>query len=385
MRCRSVEALLASGAVVAVAVVGCTGTRPSGAAPAVGSPPASNGLITVQADNIACTLSSAAVPAGPLTFNVTNTGADVAEFSLYSDRDERLGAVENVGPGLTRQLVVEVPDSGIYNAVCKPGNRGGARVAVTVTGSATRSTETNAKVGEAIGLYKDYVTGQIESLVPKAQKFVDAVKAGNVDEAKASYPVARICWERIEPVAESFDDIDAKVDGRESDERAPGVAFTGFHRLEKDLWVDGLQVDSPAIAAQLMTDIKELQTHAVGVDFTPPQLVDGTKELLEEVALVKLAGEEERYSHTDLWDVAANVEGSQAVIAALREVINEKDPTLGRALDEQVDGANNVLAGVRIGDGFRTRQELSPYEIQKLIVAVDSLGASLGRISISHG
>lgn len=61
---------------------------------------------------------------------------------------------------------------------------------------------------------------------------------GKVADAKALYPKARGHWEEIEPVAEPFGDLDPKIDGRE-DIIAEGVAFTGYHRLEKDLWVDG--------------------------------------------------------------------------------------------------------------------------------------------------
>ena len=178
---------------------------------------------------------------------MTNGGDKVTEFYLYGTGDRIMGEVENIGPGLTRQLIVEVPDGGTYTTACKPGMIGdGIRAPFTVTGSAARSVDTNTKLAEATAGYKRYTTSQIEALVPKTQEFVDAVKAGNVEQAKALFPVARTYWERIEPVAESFGDIDPKIDGREDDERDPGVAFTGFHRLEKDLWVDGLQADSGA-------------------------------------------------------------------------------------------------------------------------------------------
>ena len=107
------------------------------------------------------------------------------------------------------------------------------------------------------------------------------------------------------------------------------MAFTGYHRLEKDLWVDGLQADSGQIADQLMTDIKDLQSRVATVELTPVQLANGAKELLDEVATGKITGEEDRYSHTDLWDFKANVEGSQAAVAALRPVHRREGPDPG--------------------------------------------------------
>jgi iron uptake system component EfeO len=379
---RSVAALLTAGA--AVAMAGCTSTAPpaapSGGAASGAAAPA--GPITVRAADTSCQVSATQAPAGTITFNVTNGGSKVTEFYLYGTGDRILGEVENIGPGLTRQLIVEVPDGGTYTTACKPGMVGdGIRAPFTVTGAASRSIDTNAKLAEATAGYKRYTTSQVEALVPKTQEFVDAVKAGNVDQAKALFPVARTYWERIEPVAESFGDIDPKIDGREDDERDPGVAFTGYHRLEKDLWVDGLQPDSAQIADQLMADIKDLQQRVGPVELTPVQLANGAKELLDEVATGKVTGEEDRYSHTDLWDFKANVEGSQAAIAALRPVIDEKDPTLGPVIDERFAAVETLLEGYRSGDGFKSYTDLTQDDVKKMTDAVDAVSEPVSQVA----
>jgi iron uptake system component EfeO len=202
-----------------------------------------------------------------------------------------------------------------------------------------------------------------------------------VEGAKALFPVSRTYWERIEPVAESFGDLDPKMDGREDDERDPGVGFTGFHRLEKDLWVDGLQPDSAAIGDQLMTDIADLRSRVATIELTPVQLANGAKELLDEVATGKITGEEDRYSHTDLWDFKANVEGSQGAVAALRPVIDEKDPTLGPVLDERFRAVDELLETYRVGDGYRLYTELTPEDIKKMSDAVDALGEPVSQVA----
>jgi iron uptake system component EfeO len=379
---RSVAALLTAGA--AVALAGCTSTAPpavpSGGAASGAAAPA--GPITVQAADTACQVSTGEAPAGTITFNITNGGNKVTEFYLYGQGDRILGEVENIGPGLSRQLIVEVPEGGTYTTACKPGMVGdGIRAPFTVTGAAARSIDTNAKLAEATAGYKRYTTSQVEALVPKTQEFVDAVKAGNVDQAKALFPVARTYWERIEPVAESFGDIDPRIDGREDDERDPGVTFTGYHRLEKDLWVDGLQADSGQVADQLMTDIKDLQARVATVELTPVQLANGAKELLDEVATGKITGEEDRYSHTDLWDFKANVEGSQGAVAALRPVIDEKDPTLGPVLDERFAAVEALLENYREGDGFTTYTDLTEDDIKKMTEAVDALSEPVSQVA----
>ncbi len=367
----------------AAALAGCTSTAPS-APPAGGETgaAAAPGPITVRAADDACEVAAAEAAAGKITFSINNTGNKVTEFYLYGTGDRIMGEVENIGPGLTRELIVEVPDGGAYTTACKPGMVGdGIRAPFTVTGTATRSVDQNTQLAEATAGYKRYVGSQIEALVPKTQEFVDAVKAGNVDEAKALFPIARTYWERIEPVAESFGDIDPKIDGREDDERDPGVQFTGYHRLEKDLWVDGLQPDSPAIADQLMSDINDLATRVAPVELTPVQLANGAKELLDEVSTGKITGEEDRYSHTDLWDFKANVEGSQGAVAALRPVIDAKNPELGPVLDQRFKAVEDLLEQYRAGDGYKLYTELTPEDTKKMSEAVDALGEPVSQVA----
>ncbi len=375
-RRRSTVALgtVSLGAAAAV-LAGCTSTAPAQNA-------GGGGPITVNATDSACEISTNTAPAGNIAFRVTNGGTKVTEFYLYGEGDRIMGEVENVGPGLSRDLLVEVPDGGTYTTACKPGMVGdGIRSAFTVTGNAQRATDQNAKLAAATAGYKRYVNSQVSALVPKTQEFVNAVKAGDVNQAKALYPVARTYWERIEPVAESFGDIDPKIDGREDDERDPGVAFTGYHRLEKDLWVTGLQPDSAAIADRLQADIQDLANRTTTVELTPVQLANGAKELLDEVATGKITGEEDRYSHTDLWDFEANVQGSQAAVSALRPVIDEKNPQLGATLDQRFADVDTLLEGYRQGDGFVLYTQLTEEDKKKMTAAIDALSEPVSQVA----
>jgi iron uptake system component EfeO len=228
-----------TGAFALVALAGCGTATPS---------ESSGGAIAVSASDDACDVARDSSEAGTLTFEITNKGSRVTEFYLYAEGDRIMGEVENITPGLTRRLIVEVSDSGKYQTACKPGMQGkGIRGDFTITGDAKKAVDTDEKLAEATSSYQRYVNSQAVALVDKTREFTTAVKAGDVEKAKALFPVARIYWERIEPVAESFGDIDPKIDAREDDVEE-GQSFTGFHRLEKDLWVSGLQPDSNAIA-----------------------------------------------------------------------------------------------------------------------------------------
>src|SRR3954447_576810 len=92
--------------------------------------------IAVQATDQACDVATTELAAGVHQFTVTNTGSKVTEFYVYADGDRVMGEVENIAPGVARELRVELP-AGDYEATCKPGMVGdGIRSALKVTGEA---------------------------------------------------------------------------------------------------------------------------------------------------------------------------------------------------------------------------------------------------------
>ncbi len=358
---------------LAAALAGCGSEKsPS---PAGGG----NGKIAVKAGESSCEVSSVSLDAGTHTFAVTNTGTQVTEFYVYGPGDRVMGEVENIGPSLTRELTVELP-AGQYETACKPGQVGkGIRGKLTVAGGAQSLSE-DAKLAEATASYQRYVRSQSKALIERTTEFVEAVKAGDVERAKDLFAPARTYWERIEPVAEIFGTLDPRIDGRENAVE-PGKEFTGYHRIEKDLWVKGDVSGDGKIADQLLADVKKVVELANQTKLSPLQLANGSKELLDEVATGKVTGEEDRYSHTDLWDFQANVEGSKAAIAALRPVLDERNPELAKTLDRRFDEVETELAKHAEGDGFKLYTELSKAEIKALATKVDALGEPLSTVA----
>ena len=366
-------ALAAPAAVAALALTACSGSSGGGA----GSPAA--GAITVNATDTTCELSATTAKAGTVTFEITNAGSKVNEFYVYGAGDRIVAEVENIAPGLSRQLKVEITEPGTFTTACKPGMVGdGIRGTFTVTGTATAGSA-DAKVSKAIADYRAFVAAEADELETKTAAFVAAVKAGDVARAKALYPEARHPWESIEPVAESFGDLDPRIDGRE-DVAAEGMAFTGYHRLEKDLWKDGLQKDSGAIADRLLADVRQIVAKSKTVQPTALSIANGAKALLDEVATGKVTGEEERYSHTDLWDFDGNLEGSKQALATLRPVIAERDPALQKALDEKFTALSTMLDGHRANGEFVSYTSLSEAQVKDLTVALDALSEQVAKV-----
>ncbi|OBF25001.1 iron uptake system protein EfeO [Mycobacterium sp. ACS4331] len=338
--------------------------------------------VKVTATDDACELSSTEGTTGANTFLVTNNGNKVTEFYVYGEGERVMGEVENISPGLNRKLIVQLSQPGTYQLACKPGMVGdGIRSEFTVTGDAV-DVDTEGKFKEAADSYKRYVNSQVDALIPATQQFVDAIKRKDIEAAKAQYPIARTYYERIEPVAESFpNDLDPRIDLREAD-LEEGQKWTGFHRLEKDLWVSGLQPDTNAIADQLLADVKELEAGVKAPDYKidSTQIAGGAQGLLDEVAASKITGEEDIFSHTDLWDFNANVQGSQTAVASVRPILDERNPELGKRVDQRFAEVEALLMRLRAGDGFVSYDKVTEPQRQELSRAIDALSKEVSQV-----
>ncbi|WP_329007405.1 cupredoxin domain-containing protein [Micromonospora rifamycinica] len=372
MRTTRFLALAAVGALAVTGVTACGGKDERQDAEAAHT-------VKVKATDSVCEVDVTELDAGQATFTVTNSGSKVNEFYVYAAGDRVMGEVENIAPGLSRELRVELP-AGTYETACKPGMSGrGIRGALKVSGTAA-TVAPDAALTEAAASYQRYVTSQTAALLTRTEEFVTAVKAGDVPKAKALYPVARTYWERIEPVAESFGDLDPKIDGRE-EVIEEGMEFTGFHRIEKDLWTTGdISKDGP-IADRLLADVKEIVARANAEKLTPLQLANGAKALLDEVASGKITGEEERYSHTDLWDFNANLEGSKAAVAALRPALEQRAPDLVAQLDKEFAAVEAALGKHRDGDGWKLHNQLSKADLKELSDSINALAEPVSKVA----
>jgi iron uptake system component EfeO len=372
-------AAAAAALLTGISLVGCQAKEAQTPASSGDDAPAQ---VTVNASDTTCELSGTTAVTGPSTFVITNNGTKVTEFYVYGAGDRVMGEVENISPGLERKLIVQLTEPGKYQTACKPGMIGdGLRGDFTVTGDAVQI-DTEGKFAEAANNYKRYVNSQTEALIPAVDVFVAAVKKGDVNAAKAQFPVARTYYERIEPVAESFpDDLDPRIDLREAD-LEPGQKWTGFHALEKQLWVTGLQPDAGTLADQLVADVKELNDGVKAPEFTvdSTQIAGGAQGLLDEIASSKISGEEDIFSHTDLWDFEANLQGSQTAVSSVRPILDERNADLGKKVDQRFAESEAVLQKYRKGDGFVLYDTVTEPQRQELSRSIDALSKEVSQV-----
>ena len=337
--------------------------------------------VKVTVNDKQCEPMTLTVNSGKTQFLIQNHSQKALEWEILKGVmvvEER----ENIAPGFSQKMTANL-EPGEYEMTC--GLLTNPKGKLIVKGGATAEAakgEALLSLGDAITAYKAYVTKETADLVARTKAFTDAVKAGDIEKAKSLYAPTRQHYERIEPIAELFSDLDGSIDAREDDyeQKAADPKFTGFHRLEKALFGDNSTKGMEHYADQLNSDVVELQKRISELAFPPSKVVGGAAGLIEEVAASKISGEEDRYSHTDLWDFQANVEGAQKIVDLLRPQLQKENSALLTKVDANFKKVNTILAKYRTKDGYETYEKLTEADRNALKGPITTLAEDLAQL-----
>lgn len=313
-----------------------------------------------------CELSSKTAKAGPVTFTIKNESSTaITEVELLQDQ-KILGEKENLAPGLAAATFTVTLGGGDYQVYCP----GAAKelTAFKVTGKAAAASNSSAAtlLQQGAKEYGTYVDGQVSDMVTAVTKLQSDIDAGNLAQARIDYANARIFYEKIESDVEGFvkkgykatdnaGNLDYLIDMRASN-LDPKVGWHGFHAIERDLFQGGKISDqTKKYAAELTANVKTLDQVVPTLTYKPEDLANGAASLLEEVQTNKITGEEEAYSHIDLVDLSANVEGARQAFAYLEPGLTKLNPTLTKQISAQFTATDNLL------NTFRSSKSLGGF------------------------
>jgi iron uptake system component EfeO len=392
-RTLAVLTLLATGS---LCLAGCasSGTTSSSSAPSGG---ATQVKVTLAAgsNGDACTLDTSSVPAGPVTFTVSNTSATgITEVELLSQQ-RIIGEKENLAPGLKPVSFTLTLGGGTYQLSCPGGEKELQKF--TVTGKAAKATgSVQSILKQGTTGYAAYVKNDVASMVTAVDNLATAIDAGNVEQAKTDYALARPFYERIESDVAGFvlpgfaatdnsGNLDYLIDMRQSN-LDPAAGWHGFHAIERDLYQAGAITDSTKkLAAELQTNVGKLNGLVKNLTYKPEDLANGAAGLLEEVQTSKIKGEEEAFSHLDLVDFAADVEGAQQAFAFLRPGLTKIDPDLTAHVTKQFAQVLTMLDGYKdasVPGGYQLyTPQLRTSDANKLSQSVQALQDPLSKIA----
>jgi iron uptake system component EfeO len=343
---------------------------------------AKSSTVAISISDQSCAPTPAKVPAGTVKFTVTNkNSAKVTETELQ-DGGKMLGEKENLTPGLSGDFTLTL-NRGTYSVYCPGADT--SRSTLTVTGAAKKTWKDDPKLVAATQSYATWVDGEVKQLASTTETFTAAVKAGKLDQAKDLYGKARIHYERIEPTAEVWGDLDARIDGRAEDAATP-AAFTGFHRIEQALWQKKSTAGLTKLADQLNADVHTLNVKVPTVEYQPAEIANGATDLVNEIQSSKITGEEERYSHIDLLDFNGNLAGANEAVQVLLPVLQQKDPALATTVAQRYQATSAALKKYEASPGYENSgyvdySKVTDTERRALSQTVDAYAEAVSQIA----
>ncbi|GAB3390288.1 iron uptake system protein EfeO [Humibacter soli] len=352
--------------------------------------------MTNNGSNDVCSIDHTSAAAGPITFTVQNKSATgITEVELQSDQ-RIIGEKENLAPGLKPVSFTLTLGGGKYTVYCPGANKENQTFTVTGKAAAPKTGTVQTLLKQGSTEYAGYVDDQIAGMVTSVGALKAAIDSGDVAAAQKAYGQARPFYERIESDVDGFvlpgtkandnaGNLDYLIDMRASN-LDPAVGWHGFHAVERDLFQAGAITDgTKQLATELQKNVTTLAGLAQKLSYKPEDLANGAAGLLEEVQSEKIKGEEEAFSHIDLVDFAANVEGSQQAFEYLKPGLTKIDSSLTKQISTQFDKVNALLDTYRdpsaIGGYVTYTPALKASDANTLSQAVQALQDPLSRLA----
>ncbi|MEV6607595.1 iron uptake system protein EfeO [Kutzneria sp. NPDC051319] len=379
---RSTIGLTAIAAAATLALTACGGSSTSGSAPQNNAPAGEGGDVTVAITADGCQPTPSSISSGTVNFKVSNKDAGAVTEAELMSGTQMLGEQENLTPGLDGGFSLELA-KGDYQIYC-PGAKQ-EKWDFHVTGQASKSWKDNPALVTATTDYGKWVLDQVNQLVTSTQTFADAVKAGDIAKAGVAYGPARVFYEKVEPVAEIWGDLDKNIDGRADDFDNP-ADFKGFHRIEQAVF-EAKKLDGMGpVADELVANVTKLQQLVAKAGYQPAEIANGATELVDEIQKSKVTGEEERYSHIDLVDFKGNLDGSMEAFSVLLPALQRNAPDVAKTVQDRAAAVSAALKPYEQSPGYLNTGYVDYSTVTKdqqkvLSQAVNALGEAMSQVA----
>jgi iron uptake system component EfeO len=227
------------------------------------------------------------------------------------------------------------------------------------------------------------VVAGLNTLATDTGALAAAVRSGDRAAAETAWLTAHLGYERLGAAYGAFGDSDGAINGT-ADGLPGGVAdpgFTGFHRLEHGLWHGESLATLVPVADRLDADVHGLLTSFATAQIDPYDIGLRAHEIMENTLEFELTGRTDYGSGTNIATALANLDGSKAVLAELRPLLETRMPNLSD-VDAWFDRTEKALtAAARPDSGWTPVSQLDHTVRQRINAAVSELTELLAPVA----
>lgn len=327
------------------------------------------------------------LPAGRATFEIHNASSRPIEWEILDGVmvvEER----ENIAPGFHSLLTAKLKP-GTYEITC--GLLSNPRGALVVTPSPESEAERarppiTAFIGP-LSEYKVYLATQSNALVKETQRLEAAVRAGDVEAAKAAWLAARLPYKRIEAVTGRIADLENAIDPVSDylEKREQDPAFTGFHRIEYGLWGQGADEGLVPLAEKLAADVGALKDRLKALKLQPEDLAGTAERQARRLGEGQVRDGENRWAFSDLAELQANLDGMEKSALLLRPLVTDAAPDVAAAIDRQFEAARAALAEFGTGETYPSYETVGTEARDRLAAAFRALAEAISALNPAIG
>lgn len=346
--------------------------------------PADEKLIPIEVNARTCTPMKLTLPSGFHSFEIHNRSDRPVEWEILDGVmvvEER----ENIIPGMKAVLRAQLLP-GNYEITC--GLLSNPRGSLTVTPSGHSQAVAQARPDNRafiamLSEYKVFLVLQSNAMIRGAQALQAAIRDGNLQKAREAYWQARLPYKRIELTGGRFADLAEKIDPVAAylEKRENDAAFTGFHRIEYGLWAQNSVNGLEPVADRLLADLTALQDRLKSRKLTPDMLLRNVSAFLDRQAEGQILSGENAYSHLDLLDFAAKLEGVHKILTLLQPLSEKPAPAETQAVMADAQSLHDAIATVSAGEATRPYTQIDENTRKMLAEKAKSLSAAVSKLA----
>ncbi|MCO6505336.1 MAG: EfeM/EfeO family lipoprotein [Snodgrassella sp.] len=244
---------------------------------------------------------------------------------------------------------------------------------------------TPSKYLPAIRAYQHEVVQQLKTSQQYVDNIAKAAKAGQLQTAEQNYILAHQSYEQVRTIIRLFANADETINSR-ADYYLEGVndpAFVGFHRLEYDLFVHKNLTEAHTQAVDLHYKLGDLHKRVANDELDIAKIIQSAADFTEMILTTKLMGQENQYSHSDLADIQANIQGSAQILRHLTPFIPAKQYS---SINQGYQQMLNILNKYQLSQGqYQTFDQLRQKDHDRLYSLISTQAQQLAELRSQLG
>jgi high-affinity iron transporter len=227
---------------------------------------------------------------------------------------------------------------------------------MTAAGPTTEIPVAPAQLAGPVRAYRTYVSQQLSLLATEVAALRSSIAGGQLAPAEAAWLTAHLTWQRIGAAYDAFGTLGTMINGLAVGQdvgQTPGTPgntpFEGFHKIERDLWVQQSLATAGPDADQLAANVATLMARFAHDTIVPAELPLRAHEILEDSLRDELSGDDDYGSGTDMASVEADVSGTEVLLHLLAPLLVARAPDLVSRVTVQLTRLDAALVATQEG------------------------------------